>query len=120
MSKGFQKAKREQIWVKALLAGPSGSGKTYSALRLATGIQSKVGGGIAAIDTENRRIRYYADEFSFDDMQLQAPYSPEKYVDAIDQAIDAGYKILIIDSITHEWDYCLDIHSKMPGNSYTN
>lgn len=35
---GFQKAKREQIWLKVLLAGPSGSGKTFSALRLAKGI----------------------------------------------------------------------------------
>ena len=53
-------------------------------------------------------------------MQLEVPYSPEKYIEAIDQAIDSGYKILILDSITHEWDYCLEVHNKMPGNSYTN
>lgn len=117
---GFQEAKREQIWLKVLLAGPSGSGKTYSALRIATGIAKKAGSKIAAIDTENRRIRYYADEFKFDDMQLESPFKPDKYIEAIDMAIDGGYKVLIIDSITHEWDYCLDIHSKMPGNSYTN
>lgn len=117
---GFKKAKREQIWVKVLLAGPSGSGKTYSALRIASGMAKKSGSRIAAIDTENGRIRYYADEFDFDDQQLEMPYSPEKYIKAIDDAIDAGYQILIIDSITHEWDYCLDVHSKMPGNSYTN
>lgn len=116
----FQKAKRQQIWLKILLAGASGSGKTYSAMRLAKGISQKSGGKVAAIDTENGRIRYYAGEFDFDDLQLSAPYTPEKYIEAINIAKDNGYTILIIDSITHEWDYCLDQHSKMPGNSYTN
>lgn len=117
---GFQKAKREQIWLKVLLAGPSGSGKTFSALRLAKGIATAAGGRVAAIDTENGRIRYYANEFDFDDLQLQAPYTPEKYIQAIEDAVDGGYKTLVIDSITHEWDYCVDYHDKMPGNSYTN
>lgn len=117
---GFQKAKREQVWTKVMLAGPSGSGKSYSALRLATGIAKESNSRIAAIDTENGRIRYYADEFDFDDVQFEAPFTPEKYIDAINEAVKAGYKILIIDSISHEWDYCLDIHNKMPGNSYTN
>lgn len=120
MAIGFKKAKREQIWLKVLFAGASGSGKTYTALRVATGIAKKTGGRVAAIDTENGRIRYYANEFDFDDLQLEMPYSPEKYIEAIDIAIDGGYDILIIDSITHEWDYCLEQHSKMPGNSYTN
>ncbi len=117
---GFKKAKREQIWLKVLLAGPSGSGKTYSALRVATGIAKKAKSRIAAIDTENGRIRYYANEFDFDDMQLSEPYSPEKFIEAIGRAIDGGYKVLIVDNITHEWNYCLEVHSKMPGNSYTN
>jgi energy-coupling factor transporter ATP-binding protein EcfA2 len=116
----FQEAKREQIWLKVLLAGASGSGKTYSALRLATGIAKKTNGKIAAIDTENGRIRYYADEFKFSDQRITSPFEPEKYVSIIDEAVDAGFSVLIIDSITHEWDYCLEVHSKMPGNSYTN
>lgn len=117
---GFQKAKREQLWAKIMLAGPSGSGKSYSALRMAKGLAEKCGSRVAAIDTENGRIRYYADEFDFDDMQFEVPFSPEKYIEAIDAAANAGYKVLIIDSISHEWDYCLEVHNKMPGNSYTN
>lgn len=117
---GFKKALREQIFTKILLAGSSGGGKTYSALRLATGIAESCGSKIAAIDTENGRIRYYANEFDFDDLQLESPFTPEKYIEALNQAIDGGYKVLIVDSMTHEWDYCLDVHSKMPGNSYTN
>lgn len=121
MAMGFQKAKREKIWVKVLLGGASGSGKTYSALKLAVGMSKQCGGaGVAAIDTENGRIRYYADEFDFCDLQLSTPYTPEKYIEAIDTAVNSGFKVLIIDSLTHEWDYCVEVHNKMPGNSYTN
>lgn len=117
---GFQKAKKEQIWAKILLNSPSGGGKTYSALRLATGMARKCGSRVAALDTENKRIRYYANEFDFDDMQLEAPYSPEKYIKAIDEAVDAGYKVLVIDSLSHEWSFCLDLVNSMPGtNTYT-
>jgi len=117
---GFKKASREKIWVKVLMAGSSGAGKSYTALRVAKGMAKKAGGKVAAIDTENGRIRYYANEFDFDDMQLESPYSPEKYIEAIEDAVDEGYSVLILDSISHEWEFCLDVHSKMPGNSYTN
>ena len=116
----FVKAKKEKIWTKVLLGGSSGSGKTYSALRLATGLAKKCGSGIAAIDTEAGRIRYYANEFDFSDMQLTEPFTPEKYIEAINEAVSSGFKVLIIDSISHEWNYCVDIHDKMPGNSVTN
>lgn len=117
---GFQKAKKEQIWVKLLLNAPSGGGKTYGALRVATGLAKACNSRIAAIDTENGRIRYYADEFDFDDMQLEEPYSPEKYIAAIDEAVKSGYKVLIIDSTSHEWNFCLEQVNNMPGsNSYT-
>lgn len=116
----FVKAKKEKIWTKVLLGGSSGSGKTYSALRLATGLAKKCGSGIAAIDTEAGRIRYYANEFDFSDVQLTEPFTPEKYIEAINEAVGSGFKVLIIDSISHEWNYCVDIHDKMPGNSWTN
>ena len=116
----FVKAKKEQIWVKMLLAGPSGGGKTFSALRVATGLAKAADSRIAAIDTENGRIRYYANDFDFDDMQMDAPYSPEKYMAAIDEAVNAGYRVLIIDSLSPEWSFCLDLVNNMPGtNSYT-
>jgi hypothetical protein len=118
----FQKAKREQICVKVLLGGPSGSGKTYSALRLATGLAKKTGSRIAAIDTEAGRLKYYADEFDFDYQQLSPPFTPEAYNKMIEECIEEGYKILVIDSITHEWKGkggCIEIHDAIPGNTYT-
>lgn len=122
MAVSFQKAKREKVWLKILLSGPSGSGKSYSGLRLASGIYEKVGGeGIAVADTENGRIRFYADQFEFSDFQLKEPYTPESYIEVIDAAVDAGFKVLMIDSITHEWKYLNDTHDKMPGsNSWAN
>lgn len=117
---GFQKAKREQIWVKVLFTGPSGSGKTYSALRMATGFAAKDGGRVAFVDTENGRVRYYANEFDFDEMQLEAPYTSEKYMEAINAAISSGYRTLVIDSLSHEWLWCNDLVNNMPGNSFQN
>lgn len=117
----FEKAKREQVWLKVLLSGASGSGKSYSALKLATGIFNECGGeGIAYIGTEGSRNKYYADEFDYDLLELSEPYESEKYIEAIDEAVNAGYKILIIDSMSHEWKWLNDVHDKMPGNSFTN
>lgn len=122
----FQKAKREQIYPKVALIGPSGSGKSYSALRMATGYVKKMGKGseIYYIDSEGGRGKYYADEFEYNYMEIQEPYTPEKYINAINDAVDSGNcGVLIIDSITHEWSGkggILEQHNNMPGNSYTN
>jgi hypothetical protein len=83
------------------LGGPSGSGKTYSAMRLATGIVGQ-GNKFAVIDTENKRSRYYANEFSFQVIDLEPPYRPSKYYDAIRAAKQAGFKATVIDSMSHE------------------
>lgn len=117
---GFQKAKREQVWLKVLLSGASGCGKSYSALRLAKGIADKCDSAIAYIGTEGSRNKYYADEFDYDLLELEEPFECEKYMDAIDEAVNAGYKVLVIDSMTHEWKWLNDVHDKMPGNSFTN
>ena len=117
---GFKKAKRERVWLKVLLTGPSGSGKSYSALRVAKGIADRCGSSIAYIGTEGSRDLYYSNEFEYDLLQIEEPYTPEKYIDAIDEAVKSGYQILVIDSITHEWLEINRIHDKMPGNSFTN
>lgn len=117
---GFKRAKKEQVWLKVLLSGASGSGKSYSALRLAKGIADKCGSDIAYIGTEGSRDKYYSSTFEYDLLQLEEPFSIDKYIDAIDEAVNAGYKVLIIDSLTHEWLWLNDTHDKMPGNSFQN
>ena len=116
----FKKAIREKVWIKVELSGTSGSGKTKSALRVATGIYSKCGGeGIAFISSEGSRSLYYADQYSYDILELD-DHSPEKYMSAIDEAVGLGYKVIIIDSSSHEWQWLNDLHSKMKGNSFQN
>ena len=96
----IKKATRKAIPAIICLYGKSGGGKTYSALRLAQGL----GGKICVIDTENGRASHYADEFDFDVIDLNPPFSPARYIEAIKTAQDAGYKAIVIDSISHEWE----------------
>lgn len=98
----FRPAKRENVSLIIGLAGPSGSGKTYSAMRLAAGI---VGPGerFAVIDTEAGRAKHYADLFAFDHLDLAPPFRPDAYAEAIKAADAAGYKAIVVDSMSHEW-----------------
>ena len=123
---GFQvkKAKREKIYAKIALMAPSGGGKTYSSLRLATGmaqeIEKETGkkAKILLANTEQKRGYYYANEFEYDIVDVDAPHEPEKYVDLVDFAVSEGYDILIVDSTSHEWEGkggCLELQQKAGG-----
>lgn len=118
----FTKAERKKAKLKLNLNGPSGSGKTYSALQMATGLGEK----IAVIDTENESASLYASEFKFDTLPLRPPYTPERFIGAIQAAYNMGYEVLIIDSASHEWigtGGCLEINDKaaarFKGNTWS-
>ena len=98
----IEKAVRKAIPFIGCFYGKSGSGKTYSALKLANGIAN--GGKICLIDTENGRASHYADEFNFDVINLEPPFSPTRYLEAIKLAEESQYSVLVIDSISHEWE----------------
>lgn len=87
------------------LWGPSGSGKTYSALRIARGLVGKEG-RIGVIDTENRRALFYAEVAGgWDHLDLQPPFSPDRYTAALKAFEDkGGYGCIIIDSMSHVWE----------------
>lgn len=120
----FKKAEKKRAKLKIAFAGPAGSGKTYSALAVATSLAN--GRATALIDTERGSASLYADKFEFDVLEL-AEYSPEKYVEAINQAAKGGYECLVIDSLSHAWSGpggLLDIVSNQQkrtggGNSFT-
>lgn len=97
MSK-FRKATKSKAFLRIALAGPSGSGKTYTALRMATAF----GGPIAVIDSERGSASLYASEFSFDVLELET-HDPRRYIDAIEDAQESGYAVLVIDSLSHAW-----------------
>lgn len=115
----LQKASRKKASIKMSLQGPSGSGKTYSSLLLAYGLCNDWT-KIAVIDSENHSSELYSHLGSYNVLQLSAPYTPEKYTQAIDASGQAGMQVIIIDSISHEWEYILETHAGMNGNSFTN
>lgn len=118
----LQKASRKRAKIKMALQGPSGSGKTYSALLLAFGLCGDWT-NVAVIDTENHSAELYAHLGQYNTVSLTAPFAPEKYMEAVQLCERAGMQVIIIDSISHEWDGSggiLDVHSGMAGNSFTN
>lgn len=123
MAVQIRKAKRSAAKWRGLLTSPSGGGKTYGALLLAKGI----GGRTVVIDTEQGSSDLYDTLHDFDVIDLQPPFTPEAYIAAINAAEQAGYEIIIIDSITHEWNGkggCLELvddiaRAKFKGNTWS-
>lgn len=90
---------------KKLLMGliaPSSGGKTASALRIATGLASKMNNKIVVIDTENKRSADYANKFNFHIIPFAPPYTGENYLAAMKAAKDWGADVIIVDSFSHE------------------
>lgn len=87
------------------LAGTSGTGKTYTALQIARGMVDNPA-KIGLLDTENKRGSLYADilDGPFLIGDLYPPFSPGRYSDAIKEFQEAGVEVLVIDSVTHEWE----------------
>jgi hypothetical protein len=113
-------SERKKAKIKMALQGSSGSGKTYSALLLAHGLTNGDFSKVAIIDTENGSADLYAHLGQYNVLTLPPPFTPENYIKAIDVCINSGMEVIIIDSISHCWDYLLDYHSSLSGNSFTN
>lgn len=112
-----QSSKREAK-IKMAFQGCAGSGKTYSSLLLAYGLTNDWS-RIAVIDSENGSADLYANLGCYNVLPL-SDYSPETYMEAISICESAGMEVIIIDSISQCWDYLLDCHANMQGNSFTN
>jgi hypothetical protein len=115
-------AKRTQTRMQVAIHGASGHGKTFSSLLLAYGL-CKDFNRICVIDTEEGSSNLYAHLGEYKVITIKAPYTPEAYIEAIDQCLQNRIDVIIIDSLTHEWEGeggILDIHANMPGNSFTN
>lgn len=113
----LQTAQRHQVKLRLGLSGASGFGKSYSALLLAYGITNDWS-KIAIIDTENNSASLYSHLGDFSVLSLDEPYSQERYIEAIKTCENASMEVIIIDSITHEWQGkggCLQIHEQLGG-----
>ncbi len=115
----LRQSERQQAKIKLGLQGPAGSGKTMSALLLANGLindWSKV----AVIDCENNSADLYAHLGDYQVLDLEAPFTPERYIEAVNICENAGMQVIIIDSISPEWETIVEIHGSMLGNSFSN
>jgi hypothetical protein len=118
----LQKAQRNKAKIKIGLQGASGSGKTMSALLLGYGLCNSWD-KIAVIDSENNSAHLYSHLGGYNVIGISAPFNPEKYIEALTLAVKAGMEVVIIDSISHEWEGVggiIDLHGSMAGNSFTN
>jgi hypothetical protein len=94
----IEQATVTQAKAKIAIVGPAGAGKTYTALITAR----EMGERILVIDTENGTSAKYANEFKFDILNLP-DYKLVTYIAALEYAIDKGYDVVIIDSLSHAW-----------------
>ena len=113
----LRKATRKKAKIRLGLSAVSGAGKTYSAILIAKGLCGDLG-KVAVIDTENGSADLYAHLGNFNVLPLTAPFTPERYIEAIRACEKAGMEVIIIDSISHEWDGkggCLEIVESLGG-----
>ncbi|WP_028547207.1 AAA family ATPase [Paenibacillus taiwanensis] len=128
----IRKAQRKVTKARVGISGPSGSGKTLSALLMAygmTGDWDKVG----LIDTENKSADLYAETVKagvhipeFPKIDIEPPYTTEKYIEALKAFEDYGVEAIIVDSLSHAWageggilEQKDQVAKAKGGNSYT-
>lgn len=99
MSFTFRPAKRERTPLIVGIAGPTKSGKTYSAHRVAKGLAG--GGPVAMLNAEGAKGHQYADEFDYLACDIDAPFSPERYTEALKAALAIDPAVVIVDSVSH-------------------
>jgi hypothetical protein len=122
----LRKASRAKSKIRLGLSAVSGGGKTYSAILIAKGLTGDLS-KVAIIDTENGSADLYEHLGDYNVLPLLPPYTPERYIAAIKECEKAGMDVIIIDSITHEWNGkggCLEIADQITQaspskNSYT-
>jgi len=106
----LRQSERQQAKIKIAVQGVSGSGKTYSSLLMAYGMAG-AWNKVAVIDSENGSADLYAHLGAYNVITMDAPHTPEKYIQAIEVCEKEGMEVIIIDSISHCWDYLLEYHS---------
>lgn len=97
----FKPATKAEAKARLAFAGPSGSGKTYTGLIVAARFAGP-DGKVAVIDTERGSASKYADEFTFDTLQVHT-FDPRDLVKALAAAGAAGYPVVLVDSLSHYW-----------------
>ncbi len=87
------------------LFGLSETGKTYSALKLMAGIEPdpKKRGLLDTEGGERGRMYFDAIEGGYMYGSLTPPFTPERYMEALRDFVEAGVTTLTVDSVSHAW-----------------
>lgn len=123
MTTGIQikRAQRSAVWLKLCVCGVSGSGKTLGSLKLAKGITGEPvneSGKVCIIDTENKSGSLYQGTYGeFLTIEINRPFEPEKFIEALKVAEQAGVKCAIIDSASHIWEGILEYKENLDAKS---
>lgn len=102
MSFTFRPAVRVNTPLIIGIAGPTKSGKTKSAHRIAAGLAN--GGVVAMINAEGAKGHQYSDQFTYMAADIEAPFRPERYTEALKAALAIDPAVVIIDSGSHMHD----------------
>ncbi len=112
-------ANRINSLIRIGISGPAGAGKSYSSLLLAKGIVGSLT-KVAVIDTEKGSSNLYSHLGNYSNIELSSPYTPDKYIQAINLLEKHKFELIIIDSLSHAWEATVKTHSTMSGNSFKN
>lgn len=137
----FQVTEAQREKMKAVIGfiGCSGSGKTAGALLTAYGMmreaypdipEEEVWKKIGVIDTEHNRAKLHVGLVyegtkigSFLHIDFLPPYTTERYNAAVGVMKSTGAEVIIIDSLSHNWQGeggIVETHGGMSGNSFQN
>ena len=120
----FRPASKDGFNATVAIQGPSGSGKTWTGLSIASGLAE--GERFAVIDTERGAAALYVNDLdvTFDTLPMHR-YDPRDLQKALAAAAQAGYPVVMVDSLSHFWkgtDGTLDqvekAKSKYGGNKF--
>lgn len=125
----FRKAERKQCKASILIEGLTGSGKSGLALILGQALAGNFE-KVFAIDTENNSLPLFSginsssggkfENFQIGNLTPELGYKPSHYLMFREEAIKAGASVVILDSISHAWQYkggILDILSEVKATS---
>jgi hypothetical protein len=105
-------AQKFQQYARVCLWGVPKAGKSYSALAIATTLAGK-GGKVGVISSEYGSTALLSRKFPHDIIDLTTdetgnlvrnPFHPKRYEEAIGTFVEAGYQVIIIDSLSHAWE----------------
>ncbi|MFJ3812231.1 AAA family ATPase [Streptomyces sp. NPDC090073] len=117
----FRPASKDGQKARLSIQGPSGCGKTWTGLSISGGLAE--GERFAVIDTERNAATLYVNDLpvEFDHFPMRR-YNPRGLIKALAAAAQAGYPVVMIDSLTHFWkgaEGTLDQVSQVADSKYS-